>query len=208
MAGTPPGKQHLSFPLFPIVLFKAPGSTPGFRLNAPASSGENLKRGSDESAFELIIAPDREAPFDIPSGTALLADMSEPATQAALFDRLGGRTRLLFLLKHFYADVRQHNLIGPIFAAQIKDWPAHLEKIADFWSGASGGPANYRGPMPQRHFPLGLGETHFEAWLDLWRRHCRAHLGAQEAAEMIKLAEGIGERLRELISRYGTKPAN
>lgn len=125
--------------------------------------------------------------------------------ERALYERLGGRDAILRLLRHFYADVRQHNVIGPIFQAQIKDWPAHLEKIADFWSGATGGPPTYSGPMPQRHFPLGLAEAHFEAWLDLWRRHCRAHLAAPEAEEMIRLAEGIGERLRELVTRFGTK---
>jgi len=112
---------------------------------------------------------------------------------------MGGRTRLLHLLRHFYADVRQHQEIGPIFRAQIQDWPAHLEKIADFWSGATGGPARYAGPMPQKHFPLGLGVSHFEAWLELWRRHCRIHLNSSEAEEMIHLAEAIGERLRRLI---------
>jgi hemoglobin len=109
------------------------------------------------------------------------------------------------LLRHFYADVRQHHEIGPIFLAQIHDWPAHLEKIADFWSGATGGLANYSGPMPQRHFSLGLEAQHFEAWLDLWRRNCRIRLKPREAEEMIFLAESIGERLRELVGRFGMK---
>lgn len=115
---------------------------------------------------------------------------------------MGGRVRLLYLLRHFYADVRQHHEIGPIFAAHISDWPAHLEKIADFWSNVTGGPVRYEGPMPQKHFPLGLESRHFEAWLDLWRRHCRAHLAPIEAGELIAAAESIGERLRWLTSRY------
>lgn len=125
---------------------------------------------------------------------------------APLFKRLGGRPKLQELLRHFYADVRQHGEIGPIFRAQIHDWPAHLEKIADFWSGATGGPAHYAGPMPQKHFPLGLGETHFAAWLDLWRRHARIHLPPAEAEEMIRLAESIGERLRALIA-FNARPS-
>jgi hemoglobin len=125
---------------------------------------------------------------------------------ASLYQRLGGREGLMQLLRHFYADVRQHKTIGPIFSAQIHDWPTHLEKIADFWSGAAGGPAQYSGPMPQRHFPLGIGETHFEAWLELWRRNCRIYLRPPEAEEMIQLAESIGERLRELVSRFGRQP--
>jgi hemoglobin len=126
--------------------------------------------------------------------------MTPRTARSPLFDRIGGRDGLMRLLRQFYADVRQQREIGPIFNAQIKDWPQHLEKIGDFWSSATGGPPRYAGPMPQRHFPLGLGEKHFEAWLDLWRRNCRIQLPPIEAGEMIALAEGIGERLRTLIS--------
>ncbi len=125
------------------------------------------------------------------------------AKPASLFERLGGREKLRFLLKHFYADVRQHTLIGPVFGAHIENWPVHLEKIGDFWSGATGGPPLYQGPMPFKHVPLGLTELHFEAWLDLWERHCRAHLAPLEARELIAIAHGIGQRLREIISMYG-----
>jgi hemoglobin len=118
---------------------------------------------------------------------------------ARLFERIGGREPLLRLLRHFYADVRQHHEIGPVFAAKISDWPAHLEKIADFWSGATGGPARYAGPMSLKHIPLALEERHFAAWLDLWQRHCRAHLPVVEAGEMIGLAQAIGQRLRDIV---------
>ncbi len=131
-----------------------------------------------------------------------MAPTTLPSSPDSLFARIGGRPKLLFLLRHFYADVRQQNEIGPIFTAQISDWPAHLEKIADFWSNVTGGPIAYNGPMPQKHFPLGLEAKHFEAWLDLWRRHCRAHLSANEAAEMIAAAEGIGGRLRWLTAQH------
>ncbi len=132
--------------------------------------------------------------------------MDQPPATASLFSRLGGRRRLMFLLRHFYADVRQHHEIGPIFTAKISDWPVHLEKIADFWSNVTGGPIRYEGPMPEKHFPLGLEPRHFEAWLDLWRRHCRAHLAPAEAAELIAAAESIGERLRWLTTQYGRPP--
>jgi hemoglobin len=118
-----------------------------------------------------------------------------------LFERVGGRKGLLRLLHHFYADVRQHAVIGPIFLAKIHDWPAHLEKIADFWSGLTGGPAEYGGGMAARHVPLGLEEQHFQAWLTLWQHNCRAQLGAEEAEEMIALANNIGDRLRGIVAR-------
>jgi hemoglobin len=126
----------------------------------------------------------------------------------SLFDRMGGRPRLLNLLRHFYADVRQHNEIGPIFTAKIADWPSHLEKIADFWSNVTGGPLRYNGPMPMKHFPLGLEPRHFEAWLDLWRRNCRIHVGGTAAEELIAAAESIGGRLRFLVGHYGNREAS
>ncbi len=118
---------------------------------------------------------------------------------APLFDRLGGRPGLMRLLTHFYADVRQHRLIGPVFMEHVDDWPSHMEIIADFWAGVTGGPANYRGGMPVRHFPLGLTEAHFEAWLTLWRHNCSARLAPREAGEMTELAHRIGARLREIL---------
>lgn len=129
--------------------------------------------------------------------------MTENQSPFSLFERVGGRPGLMQLLQYFYADVRQHREIAPIFAAHIRDWPAHLEIIADFWSGATGGPARYAGPMPLKHVPLQLEERHFEAWLGLWARHCRARLAPTEAAELIALAEGIGRRLRQIITLHG-----
>lgn len=117
-----------------------------------------------------------------------------------LYERIGGREGLALLLRRFYADVRQHAEIGPIFAARIHDWPAHLEKIAGFWSGLTGGPALYGGGMAARHIPLHLEEPHFQAWLGLWHRHCRAHLPASEAEEMIAIAESLGQRLRAITA--------
>ncbi len=120
-----------------------------------------------------------------------------------LFDRIGGREPLMQLLKHFYADVRQHHEIAPIFAAHITDWPAHLEKIADFWSGMLGGPRRYTGGMPWKHIPLKLEERHFQAWLGLWARNCTIYLPPEEAKELIAVAETIGLRLRAIIASHG-----
>jgi len=73
--------------------------------------------------------------MDIAESPRFFATVTASTSNAPLFVRLGGRARLLYLLRHFYADVRQHEEIGPIFSAHITDWPAHLEKITDFWSG-------------------------------------------------------------------------
>lgn len=123
----------------------------------------------------------------------------------SLFERLGGRSKLMLLLHHFYADVRQHHLIGPIFNSHVFDWPAHLETIGDFWSTATRGPRRYQGAMPLKHVPLKLELPHFHAWLDLWRRNCRIHLPAAEAEEIIAIAETIGRRLHTIVTHHANR---
>lgn len=132
--------------------------------------------------------------------------MSIAPPVAPLFARLGGRPALLRLLTHFYADVRSHREIGPIFAAHVSDWPAHVARIADFWSGVTGGPAHYSGPMPFKHRALGLEERHFAAWLELWARHCRIWLPSPEAAELTAAAQAIGLRLRQFVGVDDPRP--
>ena len=75
-----------------------------------------------------------------------------------------------------------------------------MDIILDFWTRITGGPSTYSRPMPAKHFDLGLEEQHFSAWLDLWRRHCRARLEPTEAQELIAIAESLGERLRHIVT--------
>lgn len=121
--------------------------------------------------------------------------MSEP-TPSSLFGRIGGQETLRPLLQHFYSDVRQHQVIGPIFNRQIEDWTSHLEKILRFWTTVTGGPHTYAGPMMIAHIKLHLGPEHFEIWLDLWRRHCRIRLDAENAEALINIAETMAQRLQ------------
>jgi hemoglobin len=115
----------------------------------------------------------------------------------SLFQRLGERPGLLRLVNHFYADVRQHQLLGPVFEAQIQNWPEHIEMITDFWTQILGGPSRYTGQMPARHIPLRLREEHFQAWLGLWDFNCQRWLAPDCADELIGYARQIARRLRQ-----------
>jgi hemoglobin len=126
--------------------------------------------------------------------------MDSSARIETLYDRIGGHEKLAKLLHHFYADVRQHQLIGPVFNKQISDWPEHLKLIANFWTRLTGGPSNYSGNVPGKHILLGLSPIHFQAWLQLWEFNCRNYLKRPEAEEMIELAHDIGRRLSRLVS--------
>lgn len=120
-------------------------------------------------------------------------------TEQSLYERIGGHDELARLLQHFYSDVRQHALIGPIFNRQIEDWAAHLEKIGSFWARLTGGPSGYSGQMPLKHFNLGIDASHFNVWLQLWTFNCRSHLKETEAQEMIAMAQEIGRRLKSFV---------
>src|SRR5688572_30437756 len=108
-----------------------------------------------------------------------------------LFDRLGGTERLRLLLHHFYADVRQHRVIGPIFEKHVGNWQQHIVTIDAFWTRITGGTSCYAGNMPAKHLELGLRQEHFQAWLTLWEANCRIHLPPIEAEEMVQIARAI-----------------
>jgi len=116
----------------------------------------------------------------------------------SLYERIGGHEGLAGLLHHFYADVRQHAVIGPIFNARIHDWPAHLANIENFWARQTGGPSTYSGGMG-KHLSLPLEPEHFGHWLGLWEFNCRKHLPAAEAEEMIALAHQIAGHLQRMV---------
>jgi hemoglobin len=122
-----------------------------------------------------------------------------------LYERIGGSQGLAKLLRHFYADVRQHKVIGPIFNEQIHDWPAHVKTIENFWARQTGGPSSYAGGMG-KHRMLPLQAEHFAHWLNLWDFNCRRHLPPAEASEMSALAHQIAIHLRRLV--FGVSGTN
>lgn len=113
----------------------------------------------------------------------------------SLYQRLGGHDGILKLIRPFYADVRQHKILGPIFNSQIQDWDAHLAKITEFWALQAGGESRYRGGFAAAHLRLGLQPEHFQNWLALWEFNNARQLPPPEAAELNALAQELGRRL-------------
>ena len=119
---------------------------------------------------------------------------------STLYERVGEHAGILRLLHYFYADVRQHALLGPIFNARIHDWSSHLEKITEFWALQAGGPSRYGGGFGAVHLGLGIQPGHLSQWLALWDFNCQRNLAAPEAQEMSQLAHEFGARLGRLLS--------
>jgi len=97
----------------------------------------------------------------------------------------------------FYAAVRQHPGLGPVFAAHVQDWPAHEDKIARFWRNAILHERSYDGnPMAVHRAAGNVRPPMFEVWLGLFDSVLRRELPAETAGQWSALAHRIGAGLR------------
>ena len=96
----------------------------------------------------------------------------------------------------FYACIREHPGLGPVFAAHVQDWPAHEAKITRFWRNAILHERGYDGNPLVVHRAAGnvrLGM--FDVWLGLFDRVLRLELPPETAAAWSVLAHRIGRGL-------------
>lgn len=69
----------------------------------------------------------------------------------------------------FYARIRTDDLLGPIFAERIVDWPEHLGRMKGFWRSILHNSGEFSGNPMAKHIAIpGLDEGHFAHWLDLF----------------------------------------
>ena len=97
----------------------------------------------------------------------------------------------------FYAAVRSHPTLAPIFASHIADWPAHEMKIALFWRNAILLEGGYDGNPMATH--KAAGNVHpgmFEPWLALFDQTLSRELPSEIAKAWSALAHRIGRGLR------------
>ncbi len=77
------------------------------------------------------------------------------------------------MVRRFYGDVAQDDLLGPMFEDVARvDWAEHLPKLTAFWSRALLGQPGYVG-NPYRahadvHAQAPFTSAHFERWLSLF----------------------------------------
>ena len=104
------------------------------------------------------------------------------------------------LVHGFYERVRADDLLGPVFAHHVDDWPAHLAHLVDFWSAMLRGTRRFSGAPVQRHNALpGLNAAMFERWLALFRQTA-AEL---DNPDMQQVAVGMAERVAATLqARY------
>ena len=111
---------------------------------------------------------------------------------------LCSETEVSELVRGFYARVREDALLGPVFAARVDDWEAHLLQLIDFWSAMLRGTRRFNGaPMPKHMAMSELSAALFERWLQLFRA-TTAELGN---VPMQRLADDIAARIADTFWR-------
>lgn len=97
----------------------------------------------------------------------------------------------------FYAKVRVHPTLGPVFAAHVKDWRHHEVKIAGFWRNAIFLERSYAGNPMQIHKVAGdVHSAHFPIWLTVFDETLAENLPTEIATSWSALAHRIGRGLR------------
>ena len=110
------------------------------------------------------------------------------------------------LVDRFYAKVQLDPVIGPIFNQAIKDWPAHLALLKNFWSTV----LLTTGRM-MTHLQLPLQSDHFKRWLDLFAETATEVMPPAHAATVIEKSQRIATNFKMGIefqrSRTQNQPA-
>ncbi|MEO6833530.1 MAG: group III truncated hemoglobin [Chitinophagaceae bacterium] len=98
---------------------------------------------------------------------------------------------LVTLVNRFYTDIRQDELLGPIFNSIIgDDWSKHLPIMYTFWNSVLFGAESYKGQAIGKHIEIDrkirLEPAHFERWIALWNKKVD-ELFEGKNAELIKV---------------------
>ena len=99
------------------------------------------------------------------------------------------------LVRAFYAKVRADALLGPVFAARIKDWEPHLQRMCAFWSSVALMSGVYHGRPMEKHLPLPVDARHFDRWLALFEETAHEVCPPVAAEHFIERAHRVAESL-------------
>lgn len=101
------------------------------------------------------------------------------------------------MVERFYASIREDELLGPIFAARIAEWPPHLARMKQFWRSVLHNSGEFSGNPMVKHIAIpGLSEHHFSRWLELFYANLRQMDPGREAVELVgRRARMIAESL-------------
>ncbi len=100
------------------------------------------------------------------------------------------------MVRRFYQDVAQDDLLGPLFndVARV-DWTEHLPKLVAFWSRALLGMEGYVGNPFRAHSSVNdrspFTLEHFERWLELFHETIDGGWAGPNATRAVELAHNV-----------------
>jgi hemoglobin len=109
------------------------------------------------------------------------------------------------IVDHFYAKVRQDDMLGPIFDDIAKvDWSTHLPRLYSFWQTVIFGDGGFRGNPLGVHAKL-LSETpldwpRFQRWLSLFSATVDELHQGPRAGQMKRAAEDMAHVIYSRIN--------
>ena len=113
------------------------------------------------------------------------------------------------VMESFYAKVRAHPELGPVFANHVgttdAQWQTHITKIEGFWRSAllrdqdaySGNPMAVHVTAPD------IEIYHFAPWLVLFEETLEEELSAESAAAWSGMAHRIAKGFTAIMARSG-----
>jgi hemoglobin len=115
------------------------------------------------------------------------------------------------LVRRFYQDVAQDDLLGSVFndVAEV-DWAEHLPKLTAFWCRALLGIEGYVGNPFRAHAVVNAKAAftmaHFERWLDLFHDAVEAGWTGPKAQHALALAHHVARvHSARLVARQPVK---
>jgi hemoglobin len=99
------------------------------------------------------------------------------------------------LVRAFYERVQTDPMLGPVFAARIKNWEPHLQQMFAFWSSVALMSGRYHGQPMRKHLPLPVDGRHFDRWLALFGETARDICPPKASEHFIERAKRIAESL-------------
>lgn len=108
------------------------------------------------------------------------------------------------LVDSFYADIRIHPRLGPIFNSRLDGkWPEHVNKLKAFWRSVLLTTGEYNGrPVPAHNKIAELESEDFALWINLFDHHIESIFEPGAQIMIKEKARRIGRSL--WFARFGS----
>ena len=114
------------------------------------------------------------------------------------------------LLRAFYGAALLDELLEPVFRVAGMQLEMHLPRIAAFWETTLLGTGNYIGSPLALHrraaAASGLGQPHFDRWLQLWERTVTSMFTGPTATRAVAEAERMAVGMLRDLHRHPGEP--